>query len=198
MGDYFNNINRPNLVDHSLLQKINEIYQMKTQSQPSGPTLVQRAGSAILKLILDNLFMSVIIISLILFLAWCYVEKKRQTAIEEKYFQKLYLKSLKSNDNEYFSKELEPVDLTNLFNEINKDLETPLDIEEKEENNEHKPENKPENKIENNKELAAKKFTNPLPALPPRNDLINGIKGSDSSRYMSVNDFNPSNSYMLL
>lgn len=197
MGDYFNNINRPNLVDHSLLQKINEIYQMKPQSQPAGPTFVQKAGSAILKLIFDNLFMSIIIISLILFLTWCYIEKKRQTAIEEKYFQKLYLKSLKSNDNEYFSRELEPVDLTNLFDEINKDLETPLDIEENQQNTrEEKKENIKDTKLE--KELEVKKFTNPLPVLPPRNDLINGIKGSESNRYMSVNEFNPSNSYMLL
>lgn len=197
MGDYFNNINRPNLVDHSLLQKINEIYQMKPQSQPAGPTFIQRAGSVILKLIFDNLFMSIIIISLILFLGWCYVEKKRQTAIEEKYFQKLYLKSLKSSDNEYFSKELEPVDLTNLFDEINKDLETPLDIEENQQNTrEEKKVNIKDTKLE--KELEVKKFTNPLSALPPRNDLINGIKGSESNRYMSVNDFNPTNSYMLL
>lgn len=197
MGDYLNNINRPNLVDHSLLQKINEIYQMRPQSQPAGPTYIQRAGSAVIKLIFDNLFMSIIIISLILFLAWCYVEKKRQTAIEEKYFQKLYLKSLKSSDSEYFSKELEPVDLTNLFNEINKDLETPLDIEENQQNTrEEKKENIKDTKLE--KELEVKKFTNPLPALPPRNDLINGIKGSESNRYMNINDFNPSNSYMLL
>jgi hypothetical protein len=197
MGDYFNNINRPSLVDHSLLQKINEIYQMKPQSQPAGPTFIQKAGSAIFKLIVDNLFMSIIIISLILFLVWCYIEKKRQTAIEEKYFQKLYLKSLKSNDNEYFSKELDPIDLTNLFNEINKDLETPLDIEENQQNTrEEKKENIKDTKLE--KELEVKKFTNPLPVLPPRNDLINGIKGSDSSRYMGINDFNPSNSYMLL
>jgi hypothetical protein len=197
MGDYFSNINRPNLVDHSLLQKINEIYQMKPQSQLAGPTLIQRAGSAVLNLIFDNLFMSIIVIILILFLAWCYVEKKRQTAIEEKYFQKLYLKSLKSNDNEYFSKELEPIDLKNLFDEINKDLETPLDIEENQQNTrEDKKENIKDTKLE--KELEVKKFTNPLPALPPRNDLINGIKGSDSSRYMNINEFNPSNSYMLL
>jgi len=197
MGDYFNNINRPNLVDHSLLQKINQIYQMKPQSQPVGPTFVQKAGSAILKLIFDNLFMSIIIISLILFLIWCYIEKKRQTAIEEKYFQKLYLKSLKSNDNEYFSKEFEPVDLTDLFDEINKDMETPLNIEENQQNTrEEKKENIKDTKLE--KELEVKKFTNPLPALPSRNDLINGIKGSESNRYMSVNDFNPTNSYMLL
>jgi hypothetical protein len=197
MGDYLNNINRPNLVDHSLLQKINEIYQMRPQSQPTGPTFIQRAGSAVIKLIFDNLFMSIIIISLILFLTWCYIEKKRQTAIEDKYFQKLYLKSLKSSDSEYFSKELEPVDLTNLFNEINKDLETPLDIEENQQNTrEEKKENIKDTKLE--KELEVKKFTNPLPALPPRNDLINGIKGSESSRYMNINDFNPSNSYMLL
>ena len=197
MGDYFNNINRPNLVDHSLLQKINEIYQMKPQLQPAGPTFIQRAGSAVLKLIFDNLFMSIIIISLILFLTWCYVEKKRQTAIEEKYFQKLYLKSLKSSDNEYFSKELEPIDLTNLFDEINKDLETPLDIEENQQNTrEEKKENIKDSKLE--KELEVKKFTNPLPALPPRNDLINGIKGSDSSKYMDIGNFNSSNSYMLL
>jgi hypothetical protein len=170
---------------------------MRPQSQPSGPTFVQRAGSAILKLIFDNLFMSIIIISLILFLAWCYVEKKRQTAIEEKYFQKLYLKSLKSNDSEYFSKELDPVDLTNLFDEINKDLETPIITGENQQNTrEEKKENIKDTKLE--KELEVKKFTNPLPALPPRNDLINGIKGSESSRYMNINDFNPSNSYMLL
>jgi hypothetical protein len=197
MGDYFNNINRPNLVDHTLLQKINEIYQMKPQSQPTGPTFIQKAGSVIIKLIFDNLFMSIIIISLILFLGWCFIEKKRQTAIEEKYFQKLYLKSLKSNDNEYFSKELEPIDLTNLFDEINKDLETPLDFEENQQNTrEEKKEIIKDTKLE--KELEVKKFTNPLPTLPPRNDLINGIKGSDSSKYMDIGNFNSSNSYMLL
>jgi len=194
MGDYFNKINRPSLVDHSLLQKINDIYQMKSQSQQPGPTLVQRAGSVILKLILDNLFMSIIILCLVLFLAWCYIEKKRQNAIQDKFFQKLYLKSLKS-DNEYFLKEPDPINIQNLFNEINKDLETPI-IQQDENTKEEKKGNSKDTKLE--KELEVKTFTNPLPTLPQRNDLINGIKGTDSNRFMSINDFNPNNSYMLL
>jgi hypothetical protein len=138
--------------------------------------------------------MSIIILCLVLFLAWCYIEKKRQNAIQDKFFQKLYLKSLKS-DNEYFLKEPDPINIQNLFNEINKDLETPI-IQQDENTKEEKKGNSKDTKLE--KELEVKTFTNPLPTLPPRNDLINGIKGTDSNRFMSINDFNPNNSYMLL
>ena len=65
MGEQFNlinNINRPNLVDYSLLQKINEVYQNKPlQVQNQIPSYLQRAGSVIYSLIMDNLFMSLII-----------------------------------------------------------------------------------------------------------------------------------------
>ena len=70
MGDqfkYINNLNRPNLVDNTLLQKINDIYQSKPITvQNQIPNYVQRAGSAIYSLMLDNLFISILIISTIL------------------------------------------------------------------------------------------------------------------------------------
>ena len=86
MGEQFNlinNINRPNLVDYSLLQKINDVYQNKpSMSQPHIPSLVQRAGGVMYNMVSDNLFMSLIIFSLIIFLGWCYVEKQRHDAIQ--------------------------------------------------------------------------------------------------------------------
>jgi hypothetical protein len=122
MVEYYNNINRPNLVDLSLLQKINDIQQIKPVSNLNlGSTLIQRAGNAILSTMYDNLFMTVIIVCLILFLAWCYVEKKRQDAIQEKYFQKIYTKSL-DNDTEFFTKEPEPIKIQEIFDDINKNI----------------------------------------------------------------------------
>lgn len=197
MGEQFNiinNINRPNLVDYSLLQKINEVYQNKPiQMQSQIPSYVQRAGSVIYSLIMDNLFMSLIIISLIFFLAWCYIEKQRHDAIQEKYINKLYLKLLKSDkinneDNEYFTKDPEPVNIQNLFDEIKKDIDTnPIIIDDIKEENPTNPE----------PPLIHKTFTVPLSPVSDKNKMINGIGGNSSNRYMDVGVFTK-DSYMLL
>jgi len=198
MGEQFNiinNINRPNLVDYSLLQKINEVYQNKpTQIQNQIPSYFQRAGSVIYSLIIDNLFMSIIIIFLILFLGWCYVEKQRYDAIQEKYINKLYLKLLKTdkdkinnNDTEYFIKDPEPVNIQNLFDDIKKDIETNQII-----NNNIKE----ENPINPEPPLVPLSPV-PLSPVPDKNKMINGIVGNSSSKYMDVGVFTK-DSYMLL
>jgi hypothetical protein len=198
MGEQFtliNNLNRPNLVDYSLLQKINDVYQSKPfLTQPQVPSLVQRAGSAVYSLMLDNLFMTLIIVFLIMFLVWCYIEKQRHDAIQEKYLQKLYLKLLKSDksDNEYFVKDPDPIDIQDLFDEINKNIEVnPLQIEDK-------PQEQLINSNKKTEEVVNHKtFTNPIQPVVEEKKLIHGIIGSNSGKYMDVGVFTK-DSYMLL
>jgi len=196
MGDqfkYINNLNRPNLVDNTLLQKINDIYQSKPITvQNQIPNYVQRAGSAIYSLMLDNLFISILILVLVLFLGWCYVEKQRHDAIQEKYLQKLYVKLLLTNkleedkpEPEYFLKEPELVNIEQLFNEINNDIEN-IKI--------NSPINQ-ENIQQNTKENI--KFYNPVSKTPEKNKMISGISGVSSSKYMDVGVYTK-DSYMLL
>jgi hypothetical protein len=194
MGEQFtilNNLNRPNLVDYSLLQKINDVYQNKPSlTQPNIPSFVQRAGGAVYSLMADNLFMTLIIVFLIVFLAWCYVEKQRHDAIQEKYLQKLHAKLSKS-ENEYFTKDPDPIDIQVLFDEINKNIEVnPLQIEDKPQ----------EQLIHSNKkieEVTHKTFTNLIRPVIEEKKLIHGIVGSSSSKYMDVGVF-AKDSYMLL
>ena len=91
--NYLNNLNKPNLVDISLLQKINDGYQYSPPKMSYLYSMVQTAGSATCGLAKDNLFIFIVIMCLILFLIWCYIEKQRQNAIHEKYLQKLFIGS---------------------------------------------------------------------------------------------------------
>jgi len=132
---YLTQNNKPNLVDYALLQKLNS----STISNPL-PNFVQKAGSISFNLIKDNLFMSVIIISLVLFLCWCYVEKKRQDIISSKLIQKQKVKELLEEELQLFKEEPESVDIANLFKDINKDIaEVKLEKMEVDEEPEEKP-----------------------------------------------------------
>jgi len=125
MGDqlnYLNNLNRPNLVDITLLQKINDYNNQTPPKLSYAYSLIQRAGSATCTIAKDNIFISVIVISLILFLGWCYIEKQRQDAIYEKYLQKKLLKSLLSDELNLFTETPEPLNIEKLFNDINNDI----------------------------------------------------------------------------
>jgi hypothetical protein len=126
MGDqlnYLNNLNRPNLVDFTLLQKINDGYSYNSQPKTSNIySLVQTAGSSICSIAKDNIFISIIVISLILFLGWCYIEKQRLDALTEKYLQKKLAKSLLNDELNLFNEIPSPINVEKLFNDINNDL----------------------------------------------------------------------------
>ena len=64
--NYLNNLNRPNLVDFTLLQKINDGYSYTSKPQTSYLyNILQTAGSVTCNVAKDNIFISIIIISLI-------------------------------------------------------------------------------------------------------------------------------------
>jgi len=128
--NYLNNLNRPNLVDIALLQKINDGYQYSTPKISYFYSMVQSAGSTTCSLAKDNLFITVVITCLILFLMWCYVEKQRQNALYEKYLQKKLAKSLLSDELSLFTQAPDPLNIENLFNDINYNINTPILIEE--------------------------------------------------------------------
>lgn len=132
---YLTQNNKPNLVDYSLLQKLNS----GSITNPL-PSFIQKAGSISFNLIKENLFMSIIIISLVLFLCWCYVEKKRQDKLSSKLMQKQKVKELLEEELQLFKEEPESVDIANLFKDINKDIaEVKLEKMEVEEEPEEKP-----------------------------------------------------------
>jgi hypothetical protein len=161
---YLNNFNKPNLVDISLLQKINDGYNFNPPKMSYLYSMVQSAGAATCNLAKDNLFISVIVVSLIFFLGWCYIEKKRQDAIYEKYLQKKLAKSLLNDELNLFSETPEPINIEKLFNDISTDisnekLETntqdpvPPPIENQESNQEHNQEPHQEPHQVSNQEL---------------------------------------------
>jgi len=117
--NYLNNLNRPSLVDLSLLQKINEGYQHSTPKISYLYSFIQTAGKATCSLAKDNLFITVIITCLILFLMWCYIEKQRQNAIYEKYLQKKLAKSLLNDELNLFTETPNPINIEKLFVDIN-------------------------------------------------------------------------------
>jgi hypothetical protein len=126
MGDqlnYLNNLNRPNLVDFTLLQKINDGYSYNPQPKTSYLySFIQSAGSYTCSIAKENIFISVIIISLFLFLGWCYIEKQRLDALTEKYLQKKLAKSLLNDELNLFSEIPSPLNIEKLFNDINTDI----------------------------------------------------------------------------
>ena len=111
--NYLNNLNRPNLVDMSLLQKINDGYGYTSQPKISQVgSFFQTAGSITCNLIKDNIFISLIVISLFLFLIWCFIEKQRLDAMTEKYLQKKLAKSLLNDELNLFSEVPSPLNTT--------------------------------------------------------------------------------------
>jgi hypothetical protein len=178
--------NKPNLVDYSLLQKLNS----GSVTNPL-PTFIQKAGSISFNLIKENLFMSIIIISLVLFLSWCYVEKKRQDKLSSKLMQKQKVKELLEEELQLFKEEPESVDVANLFKDINKDIaEVKLEKMEVEEL-EEKP-----------------VVTNKVIVVPRQGTGINSNKNiqiskseimaaNTNSKYMDISNFS-NTSFMLL
>jgi hypothetical protein len=125
MGDqlnYLNNLNRPNLVDFTLLQKINAGYSYNSPKTSNIYSFVQTAGSSVCSIAKDNIFISIIVISLILFLGWCYIEKQRLDALTEKYLQKKLAKSLLNDELNLFNEIPSPLNVEKLFNDINTDI----------------------------------------------------------------------------
>jgi hypothetical protein len=193
--NYLNNLNKPNLVDISLLQKINDGYTYSQPKQSYLYSFVQTAGSATCGFAKDNLFIFLVIACLILFLMWCYIEKQRQNALYEKYLQKKLAKSLLSDELNLFTEVPEPINIEKLFTDINNTI-----IEE--------PEpvpvvvSKPVKYI--NKEVSPpihltkreqnQQINNAIQRIPEHQDIMG--TNSQGSKYASVLNFNP-NSYML-
>jgi hypothetical protein len=128
MGDqfsYLNNLNKANLVDLTLLQKINEGYNGSTTKSSYVYSLVQSAGATTCRIAKDNLFITIIVFCLVLFLIWCYVEKQRQNAMYEKYLQKKLAKSLLSDELNLFTETPNPINMEKLFVDINDTIEIP-------------------------------------------------------------------------
>ena len=66
MGDT-NQFNKPNLVDYTLIQKLNQGYHHHG-AIAGVPSLFQKAGSFSFNLIKENLLMSIILLLLVIFL----------------------------------------------------------------------------------------------------------------------------------
>jgi hypothetical protein len=169
--------------------------QMNTFQESKPVTYIQYAGNILYKYIKENLFISIIVISLILFLSWCYVEKKRHDKIQEKIIRKEYMKSLL--DEELFIKEPEELNINELFKDINNDLQEQIV-------------NTTENTIKENTSVDIstdkKNIIHTVPVnLVPTNSvsvnntsIIHGINNTNNSnKYMDVSNFS-NNSYMLL
>lgn len=226
MGDqfnYINNLNKPNLVDLALLQKINEGYQYSPPKISYLYSLIQSAGSATCSLARDNLFITLVICSLFLFLAWCFIEKQRQDAIYEKYLQKKLVKSLLKDELSLFTETPETINIEKLFNEITTDIGNSVTQPElksepepqSELKSEPEPKSEPKSepeqqeprqfnnyiqqsqihltKREQNQQINDANRT--IPNIQNHTNVIYG--GNTSSRYMDLGNFN-ANSYMLL
>jgi hypothetical protein len=211
MGDqlnYLNNLNRPNLVDIALLQKINDGYHFTTPKVSYLYSMIQTAGSKTCSLAKDNLFITVIVVCLILFLAWCYVEKQRQDAIFEKYLQKRLAKSLLNEELNLFTETPDPINIEKLFTDINDTIKpNPEHFQDQEPNQVQVPESVQEPNQFQKSEL--KSGQNVYMTKRERNLELNEqrkpiqvenepIAGNvSSSKFMNVNNFNM-NSYMLM
>ena len=213
--NYLNNLNKPNLVDISLLQKINDGYQYSPPKMSYLYSMVQTAGSATCGLAKDNIFIFIVIMCLILFLIWCYIEKQRQNAIHEKYLQKKLAKSLLNDELNLFTETPDPINVEKLFVDINESIiETinpdPIKSEPEEQTMQINYVSKDLNnknvhmtKREQNLQIydANQRIPNHM-KLPQNETLVNNnqsipIAGNAvSSKYMDVNNF--SGSYMLM
>jgi len=225
MGEQINNLynlNRPHLVDMNVLDNITNSFRggstqstgFKNKFLTKITNFIQSAGNNTCGLVKDNLFISVIIILLVLFLTWCYIEKKRYDAIQEKILKKKYMKMLlEENDNnefEYFNEIPDKVQLNELFEEINSELNKPLNNKEtnKETNKENSKEIKKESKKESNKEsneestIEISDITN-KPIVKPKTQIESSNSSNmknnmqNSGSYMDISNFTPT-SFMLL
>jgi len=204
--NYLNNLNKPNLVDLSLLQKINDGYKYSTPKISYLYSMVQTAGNATCGLAKDNLFIFVVIMCLIFFLIWCYVEKQRQNAIYEKYLQKKLAKSLLNDELNLFTETPDPINVEKLFIDINETIVNPVEPEPEQE---PEPESKPityipkENSPPKNFHMTKREQNLQIydanqrtPNLPNTNNNVPLAGNASSSKYMDINNFN--GSYMLM
>lgn len=195
--NYLNNLNKPNLVDISLLQKINDGYTYSQPKQSYLYSFVQTAGSATCGFAKDNLFIFLVIACLILFLIWCYVEKQRQNALYEKYLQKKLAKSLLSDELNLFTEVPEPINIEKLFIDINNTIieepePVPVSVLQSEPVKYMSKEVSPP--IHLTKREQNQQINNAIQRIPEHQDIMG--TNSHGSKYASVLNFNP-NSYML-
>lgn len=210
---YLNNLNKPNLVDLSLLQKINEGYQHSPPKMTYLYSMVQTAGNATCTLAKNNMFIFVVITCLVLFLIWCYVEKQRQNAIYEKYLQKKLAKSLLGDELNLFTETPDPINVEKLFVDINESMtETiPEKLEEPEETKiSYVPKESISNKDSKNYHMTKREqnlqifdsnqrvpeHMKSLQKEVPVNTIIPLAGNASSSKYMDINNFN--GGYMLM
>jgi len=211
---YLNNLNRASLVDLSLLQKINEGYHNSPPKMSYIFSMIQTAGSKTCSLAKDNLFITVVITCLILFLMWCYIEKQRQNAMYENYLQKKLARSLLSDELNLFTETPNPINIEKLFVDINDTIaienNIPIETPEPETPEENTPQEntqvnyiqveKPNSppvhltKREQNLKIYDSNQRKPELLMPNVNEPMAG--NVVSNRFMSINDYN--GSYMLM
>lgn len=211
---YLNNLNKASLVDLSLLQKINEGYHNAPPKMSYLFSMIQTAGSKTCSLAKDNLFITVVITCLVLFLMWCYVEKQRQNAMYENYLQKKLAKSLLTDELNLFTETPNPINIEKLFIDINDTIaienNVPTEIAEPiavdkltpDENTQvnythvKTPNNPPVHltKREQNLKIYDANQRKPELLAPNVNEVMAG--NVTSSKFMNINDYN--GSYMLM
>lgn len=194
MGDT-NQFNKPNLVDYTLIQKLNQGYHHR--GAISGvPSLFQKAGSFSFNLIKENLFMSIILLLLVIFLAWCYVEKQRQDKILEKLYQKKMAKVMLEEELQLFTDIPVELNINDLFKDINNDLNSPVSSAEMAVK--PAPDSDPILQLE----TKAPSYQT-MPSKKKDRQMLNGVNptavipSNTANNYMDVTNFNP-DSYMLL
>ena len=201
--NYLNNLNKPNLVDISLLQKINDGYTYSQPKQSYLYSFVQTAGSATCGFAKDNLFIFLVIACLILFLIWCYVEKQRQNALYEKYLQKKLAKSLLSDELNLFTEVPELINIEKLFTDINNTIienpepvpvSVPVPVLQSEPVKYINKEVSPPIHLTKREQNQQINNNNAIQRIPEHQDIMG--TNSQGSKYASVLNFNP-NSYML-
>jgi len=176
--------NKPNLVDYALLQKLNSA----PMTNPL-PSFMQHAGTISFNLIKENLFMSIILLCLVIFLCWCYVEKKRQDKIASKLMQKQKVKELLEEELQLFKEEPDSVDVSNLFKDINKDMNTEITVPEEENFIPTKEVN-----VVNVPRPTIQGLVSPKVQAPKVNEIM---AANGNSSYMDISNFN-NTSFMLL
>lgn len=194
MGDT-NQFNKPNLVDYTLIQKLNQGYHHHG-AIAGVPSLFQKAGSFSFNLIKENLFMSIILLLLVIFLAWCYVEKQRQDKILEKLYQKKMAKVMLEDELQLFTDIPVELNINDLFKDINNDLNSPVSSAEMAVK--PAPDSDPITQLE----TKAQSYQT-MPSKKKDRQMLNGmnptavIPSNTANNYMDVTNFNP-DSYMLL
>ena len=194
MGDT-NQFNKPNLVDYTLIQKLNQGYHHHG-AIAGVPSLFQKAGSFSFNLIKENLFMSIILLLLVIFLAWCYVEKQRQDNILEKLYQKKMAKVMLEEELQLFTDIPVELNINDLFKDINNDLNSPVSSAEMAVK--PAPDSDPILQLE----TKAPSYQT-MPSKKKDRQMLNGVNptavipSNTANNYMDVTNFNP-NAYMLL